>query len=274
MYMFIPALCALMSVECGAHTVTDLPTKSISIEPTRSATNPLTTLINSIQFAMSMIRSCTSYQANTRLTQADREQIRKQKFDFVTVEEGADTALFKDSQLFRHVKVIRLTAGVQNLEHLTAIARYYPDLEGLVVVQPMALSTSALEEISSLRHLRLLELSCTVAEPEKLRSCLPKSLRHLQLMNSGPFGELPSLEYLRINQCRLESTLFEDFNAPRLGYLGLIWVDVPTNGLKSIPRFKNLRDFYGMDVCLSDTDLNTLRTNEFLQITIQNQQIG
>lgn len=264
------SLALFLILTAGAVTVTAAPIERCHIPAARH--DPIYEFENAVNVFLSVLSEFHGDRnhcyVDKRLPIEERNRLRKDVTHHLSIENGADQYLLEDPTLFQDVVLVGLRSENYSETYLRALVLFHPKLESLTICQTDALSDEALRDLKKFGKLNYLELDCPLAHPQLLKETLPLSLKELHISDSWELPELAKLEELRIQSCRLDVGFFDALHAPHLRELYLHNMDVPPGSLKSISKFKLLREL-SMYLCnVDESELHNLRPLPYLETSI------
>jgi len=205
---------------------------------------------------------------------AERNRLRKLKIETICATERANEFLFHDPSLFKGADTAYISSEQFNLTYLRALALNHSDIQGLGIRQKQPLSDEALQCLKSFHRLRYLGLNCPIQSPALLPEVLPRDVEQLELARSWPLPELPKLNQLKIESCRIDDHFFDSLAAPHLQYLSLYGVFIPRGCFRTIGRFQNMKNVQIDDSYVERSDVESLRLLPYANSSIRTQSSG
>lgn len=111
----------------------------------------------------------------------ERNQLRKIKTNFLTLQGGANQYLLEDGTLFRDLQVVSLGSEAYNSTYLKALTLNYPNVPTVCIRQVLPLSDESVTYLKSLRGTQGFELCCPIQTPNLLTNAYQ---HHLSICKS------------------------------------------------------------------------------------------
>lgn len=223
---------------------------------------------NALSAAMSQLNSGGDDHCNVNgsISLFERNRLRKSSTFYISVTDEADEFLFDDPTIFRNLEVASLCSNRYNGSHLKSLLMNYPNLKSISISQVPSLADDQLKGLKQFRQLTGLELWCHLSTPKAILDSLPDSLSFLQICETLPLSRLTRLAELRINNCRVDSSFFEQLNPTSLELMYLNNIDLVPGALQHLDRFKALREILVYNSNIDDADLQSVRALGYISL--------